>query len=222
MMHFVRRRMRAYFLTGLVVLLPAIVSVKIFVWFLTSVDDVLKPLLERVLGRYFFGIGICLSIIIVLVVGMVAKNYFGKKLVRLVERIFDRLPFIRTIYSVVRQLIEPFSSESGKTFSQVVMVEYPMKGRYALGFLANEHVGTHEGDNLVTVFLPTNHLYLGFPVVVPERDVARLDLTVEEAVKTIMSCGIVIPKMLDLRTMKPDGAEAQAAASQADGAPALE
>ncbi|MCX5758823.1 MAG: DUF502 domain-containing protein, partial [Candidatus Hydrogenedentes bacterium] len=198
----IKKRLKAYFLTGLVVLLPAVVSIKVFIWLLTYVDDILKPLLEDIFGKYFFGIGIALIVTLVMLVGMFARNYVGKKLVRLVEGIFDRLPFIRTVYSVVRQLIEPFSSEAGNSFRQVVMIEYPMPGRFAIGFIANEHAGRHENGTLITVFLPSNHLHLGYLVVMPVRDVMPLDLTVEEALKLIVSCGIVVPKQIDIRNGK--------------------
>jgi uncharacterized membrane protein len=133
-------------------------------------------------------------------VGLLAQNYLGRRLVRLVELIFDRLPFIRTVYSVVRQLIEPFSSEGGKSFRQVVMIEYPMKGRFAIGFVANENAGKMRQNSLVTVFLPSNHLHLGYLVVMPAKDVISLDYSVEEALKMVVSCGIVIPRKLDIKT----------------------
>jgi uncharacterized membrane protein len=198
----IKKRLRAYFLTGLLVLLPAAVSIRVFIWLLTYVDDILKPLLEDVFGEYFFGIGIVLIVTLVMLVGMFARNYVGKKLVRFVEGVFDRLPFIRTIYSVVRQLVEPFSSETGNAFRQVVMIEYPMPGRFAVGFVANERAGSDENGTLVTVFLPSNHLHLGYLVVMPARDVIPLDLDVEEALKLIVSCGIVVPEQIAIRDRK--------------------
>jgi uncharacterized membrane protein len=203
MLSTLKKRLKSYFLTGLVVLLPVVVSIEVFIWLLTYIDDILKPLLEDIMGKYFFGIGIVLIVTLVMLVGMLARNYVGKKLVGLVERIVDRLPFIRTVHSVVRQLIEPFSSESGKSFRQVVMIEYPMPGRYAIGFIANENVGSNDDGTLVTVFLPSNHLHLGYLVVMPAGDVIRLDLGVEEALKMIVSCGIVVPGQIDIREKKP-------------------
>jgi len=198
----IRKRLRASFLTGLVVVVPAVVSIEVFYWFLKHIDEILKPFLIDVLEHYFFGIGICLMLAIVMFVGMMAQNYLGKKLVGLVQGIFDRLPFIRTIYSVVRQLIEPFSAERGTSFRQAVMVEYPMKGRYAIGFIANEQAGNLDGETLVTVFLPSNHLHLGYLVVMPVNEVILLDYSVEEALKLIVSCGIVVSKPLDVRDGK--------------------
>jgi uncharacterized membrane protein len=197
MFHKFKQRLRTYFLTGFIVIVPVIVSIKVLVWLMTSIDGVLRPFLEDVFKEYIFGFGIILMLVIVMMVGVLAQNYFGKKLVRLVAAIFDRVPFIRTIYSVVRQLIELLSSEKGNAFKHVVMVEYPMKGRFAIGLIANEHAGSRHGENLVTVFLPTNHLYLGFMAIIPESEVVRLDLSVEEALKTVASCGIVLPKTLD-------------------------
>ena len=194
-----RKRIRAYFLTGLVVVVPVVVSIEVFYWFLLHVDKVLKPFLEDIMGEYFFGIGIALIAAITFVVGMLAQNYVGKKLVALLRAIFDRLPFIRTIYSVVRQLMEPFSQEHGTAFRYPVMVEYPMKGRYAVGFIANTEAGNLDDDPLVTVFLPSNHLHLGYLVIMPKSEVIQLDLSIEETLKLVVSCGIVVSKPLDIR-----------------------
>ena len=202
MHHTVKRQLKKYFFTGLFVLMPASISIMVFVWLLRHVDNLLKPLLEDILGKYFFGIGIVLILAIIMLVGMFAQNYLGKRMVRLVEKIFDLLPFIRTIYSVVRQLIEPFSSDSSKTFRQVVMVEYPMKDRFAIGFIANDRAGQIDDQELVTVFIPSNHLHLGYLVIMPAHETIPLDLTVEEALKIVVSCGIVIPKRLDIRDGK--------------------
>jgi uncharacterized membrane protein len=197
MFHKIRQHIRSYFLTGLVVLLPVGVSIKLMLWLLKYVDNVFRPLLEDILGEYFFGFGICLILVLIMVSGIMAQNYVGKKLVKLVAATFDRLPFIRTVYSVVRQLIEPFSSEKGNSFRQVVMIEYPMKGRFAIGFIANENVGAYQGEKLVTIFIPTNHLHLGYLVVMHESELVPLDLSVEEALKTVVSCGIVVPKAIE-------------------------
>ncbi len=198
MIHKVKLHFKRYFLTGLFVLLPVVVSLKVFLWLVTYIDNLLKPVFQHVFGEYFFGIGIGIIIVLLLVVGMFAENYIGKRLVRLVALMFDRLPFIRTIYSVVRQLIEPFYSEQGNSFRQVVMVEYPMEKRYALGFIANEDAGSMDGERLVTVFLPSNHLHLGYLVIMPAKDAILVDIGVEDALKTIVSCGIVIPGKFEI------------------------
>ncbi len=198
MLHNIKLHFKRYFLTGLFVLLPVVVSLKVFLWLVTYIDNLIKPTFQRIFGEYTFGIGIGIILVLVFVVGMFAQNYIGKRLVRLVEIVFDRLPFIRTIYSVVRQLIEPFYSEKGNSFRQVVLVEYPMEKRYALGFIANEDAGTVDGEPLVTVFLPSNHLHLGYLVVLPRKDAIQVDIGVEDALKTIVSCGIVIPAKFEM------------------------
>ena len=196
--HRIKLHFKRYFLTGLFVLLPVVVSLKVFLWLVTYIDNLIKPTFQRIFGEYTFGIGIGIILVLVFVVGMFAQNYIGKRLVRLVDLIFDRLPFIRTIHSVVRQLIEPFYSEKGNSFRQVVLVEYPMEKRYALGFIANEDAGSVDGERLVTVFLPSNHLHLGYLVVMPAKDAIPVDIGVEDALKTIVSCGIVIPAKFDM------------------------
>lgn len=191
-----KKRYKSYFLTGLLVLLPVVVSLEIVRWLLTYLDDILRPYLEDFFGEYIFGVGIVLILLLVVGAGMFAQNYLGRKVVRFIERVFDRLPVIRTVYSVVRQLIEPFSSESGKSFRQAVMVEYPMKDRYSVGFIANEQAGRLGDQDLVTVFVPSNHLHLGYLVIMPARDIIPIDMGVEEVLKLVVSCGIVVAKPL--------------------------
>ncbi len=198
MFHKLKQKFKRYFLTGLFVLLPVVVSLKVFLWLVTYVDNLLKPTFQRVFGEYVFGIGIAIILLLLLAVGMFAQNYIGRRLVWLVGVLFDRLPFIRTIYSVVRQLIEPFYSEKGNSFRHVVLIEYPMERRYALGFIANEDAGTVDGERLVTVFMPTNHLHLGYLVIMPAKDAIPVDIGVEDALKTIVSCGIVLPGKFDI------------------------
>lgn len=194
-----KQRFRRWFFTGLLVLLPAIVSIEVLWWLLKFVDDMLKPFFKNVTGWSFFGIGIALLFVIIMFVGMLAQNYLGRKLVDFVQKIFDHLPFVRTVYSVVRQLIEPFSSESGNSFRQVVLFEYPMKDRYSVGLIANAHAGTVNGENMVTIFMPSNHLHLGYLAFVPEKDVIPIDLSIEEALKIVVSCGIVLPKACEIQ-----------------------
>ena len=194
-----KQHLKAHFLTGIVVLLPAVVSIKILLWLVTKADNLLKPMVEDILGGYVFGAGICLIIPFIFVVGLLAQNYVGKKLVKLVGAIFDRVPFIRTVYSVVRQLLEPFSGEERNTFRQAVLIEFPMKDRFALGFIANDNVGYRDGQKMITVFLPTNHLHLGTLVIIREDEVIPVDLNVEEALKIIVSCGIVVPRQFSVR-----------------------
>jgi len=196
--HKIKLHFKRYFLTGLFVLLPVAVSIKVFLWLVTYIDNILKPLFQHIFGEYVFGIGIAIILVMLVLVGMFAENYIGKRLVRLVGFVFDRLPFIRTIYSVVRQLIEPFYSEKGNSFRQVVLIQYPMEGRYSLGFIANEDAGTVDGEQMVTVFLPSNHLHLGYLVIMPAKDAIPVDIGVEDALKTIVSCGIVIPAKWDI------------------------
>jgi uncharacterized membrane protein len=196
LLHRNQQKFKSLFFTGVFVLLPVIVTAEVFWWLLVKLDSFLKPMLLKVIGDYHFGIGIALMLLVVMAVGFLAQFYIGKRIVRLIDFIFERVPLIRTIHSVVRQLLEPFSSDQGRSFRQVVLVEYPMKERYALGFIANEDAGEIDGQHMVTVFVPTNHLHLGNLLIMPEDQVVRLDLSVEETLKIVVSCGIVVPKTL--------------------------
>ncbi|MBD3618345.1 MAG: DUF502 domain-containing protein [Chromatiales bacterium] len=152
---------------------------------------------EALLGFPVPGLGIVLSILVVLITGMVVANLLGRKLVEGWESLLNRIPLVRSIYSAVKQILETIFVAGGKSFRKVLMVEYPRRGLWTLAFQTGsgtEEVHDKAGHRLVTVFVPTTpNPTSGFIILVPEEDIIELDMSVEDGLKLIMSLGVVAP-----------------------------
>ena len=189
-MHWLRRT----FITGFFVTVPVFVSVAAFIWIFTVVDTTTTPLYDRVLGRRIPGLGIISTAVVLVLVGAVARNVIGRRILQRAEGWLLRIPVFRTIYSPVRQLIVAFNPDNEFGFKRVVMVEDPRKG-FALGFLTREFtVDRGSGpEALIAVFVPTNHLYLG-DIVICERARAMFpNITVEDGIRIFLTGGMALP-----------------------------
>jgi uncharacterized membrane protein len=153
---------------------------------------------ENLLGFRVPGLGVVLTIVILLVTGIVVANLVGRTLVRMGERLLARIPLVRSIYSGVKQVMETMFSDSGKSFRNVVLIEYPRKGIWTLAFLTGEQ-GTREsedkiGSRVSHIFVPTTpNPTSGFFLMVPTDDVLILEMSVDEGLKMIISAGVVLP-----------------------------
>lgn len=190
MMLWLRRR----FLAGLFVTLPVIASVAALVWIFRVIDGVTSPIYARVLGRPVPGLGLLTTAAAVLLVGVVATNVIGRRLLQRVEHWLMLVPVFKTVYAPIKQLVLAFSPDNEYGFKQVVLVEDPERG-YVMGFLTREFTvaGPADSQALVAVYVPTNHLYLG-DVRIFQRD--RLlfpDLSVEEGVRIFLTGGMALP-----------------------------
>ncbi|MEW5984006.1 MAG: DUF502 domain-containing protein [Acidobacteriota bacterium] len=196
--------MRRKFVTGLVVMVPLVISLATLVWIFQLVDGFVGPVWERWIGVEVPGLGILSTALLVLLVGVLASNMLGKRLVGVAESALVRVPVFRTIYSPVKQLVEAFSPDNAYGFKRVVIVEDPRRGR-VLGFLTREFtLDLGRGpERLVAVYVPTNHLYLGDLVLVPHEEVSYPDLSVEEGVRVILTGGMSLPD----RVRAHDGAD---------------
>jgi uncharacterized membrane protein len=188
------------FLTGILVLVPLVVSVTLLLWFFEKVDDLFSPVLDGVFRTlipgtdHVPGTGILAGLVIILMLGTLARNVVGKRLLDDLDRLIQRIPGYRTVYSTIKQLTNAFSSENTQSFKEVLLVEYPMEGSYALGFRT---MTVKEGERrLVVVYIPTNHLYLGEVLFIPEEKVVRLEMSIEQAVRLLVSGGIAAPQEL--------------------------
>ena len=194
--------LRKYIIAGLLVWLPfaaTVVIVKLVIDLLDRTILLLPPEWQpaTVLGFSIPGFGIILAITILLLTGMLAANLFGRRLVSIWEAILNRIPLVRSIYNSVKQISSTILDSRGKSFRKVVMLEYPRKGIWSIGFLTNENIAT-ELDNvdkdLVAVFVPTTpNPTSGFIIMAPRQDVTELDMTIEEGFKFIISMGVIIP-----------------------------
>jgi len=188
--------LRRSFIAGLFVTVPLFVSVAAFVWTFRVVDGLTTPMSERVLGRHVPGLGIAAMAAGILLVGAVATNVLGKRVLQRGESILLRVPVFRTIYAPVKELVAAFSPDNASGFKRVALVE-DTRG-YALGFLTKEFtVDRGSGpEPMVAVYVPTNHLYLG-DIVVCRRDRAWFpDVSVEDGIRIFLTGGSGMPARL--------------------------
>ncbi|MBN2564279.1 MAG: DUF502 domain-containing protein [Candidatus Eisenbacteria bacterium] len=187
------RTVRRYLLTGLVVLLPVVVTVFVLVRMFFALDDILGRFVETYLGRAIPGVGLVALVAIILGIGAIASNIMGKRMIRAWEGIISRIPVMRWIYRTTKQLFSSLLEERSGSFRKVVLVPYPHRGSYSIAFLTSEwptSVLTALGPGFVTVFLPTTpNPTSGLLLVVPVDDVVPLDITVEEGLRLVISAG---------------------------------
>ena len=187
-------RLRNYFFTGVVVLIP--IGFTLYLTkFLISISSKLIP--EKINPNYYLhfsipGLEIILAIILITIVGGLSLSFLGKKFLQLVDDLFKRIPILRTIYSAIVQMTETFTQKDSSRKS-VVLVEYPKKGSWAVGFATKDNkteMSTKTNEQLVNVFIPTTpNPTSGFLIMFPKKDLIFLDMTFEEASKFIVSAG---------------------------------
>ncbi len=193
--------LRNAFAAGLIVLLPIIVTVWILVFLFKMVDGLLGGFIYSVIDRKIWGLGFIVTVAAVIGIGLLTKNIVGKSILRYFESLFARVPLVKSIYTSSKQIVNAITvSSSASSFKKVVLVEYPRREMFTVGFLTRDEptVLTSEGqsvtEGLISVFLPTSpNPTSGYFVMVPRTDVRVLDMSVEDGVKLIMSAGIVIP-----------------------------
>ncbi len=187
------RVLRRYFFTGLLVLLPVVVTVSVLWRFFFALDDILGRFVETYLGRSVPGVGLVALVALILGIGAVASNFLGKRVIRIGERLVARVPLMGWIYRTTKQLFSTILEERGESFRKVVLVSYPQKGTYSVAFVTSESPASVEselGKGFVTVFLPTTpNPTSGFLLVVPAEDVIPMNLSVDEGLRLVISAG---------------------------------
>ena len=193
---------RKYFLYGLVVFLPLLLTIYLFVWGLTFADNLLRKFVEpyflQRFGFYFKGLSIIIGVYIIVLIGFFATNYFGKKIYMTLEGLILRLPFFRQVYPALKEIALFLFSRDKLSFKQVVIVEYPRKGIYSIGFLTNESSPkirqALRHDDLCNIFIPSAPGPLtGYVIMVSRKDIVFTDVSVEDAIKFNVSGGVVNP-----------------------------
>lgn len=204
-------RWRASFFTGLAIVLPAVISIAVVVWLfgtVSNITDTLLIFLPRNLTHKEYGAGamhwywsvcaLALAVMLIGLVGSLARHYFGKKLIELVDLALLRVPLLGKIYSTIKQVNEAFSPSSKSSFKQVVLVEFPRAGHYSVGFVTGEdhrEVQQKTRVRVLSVFVPTTpNPTSGFLVLVPENEITRLDMSVADGIKFIISLGAIAPE----------------------------
>ena len=191
--------LRRSFVAGFFVTVPLFISVAALIWIFNVVDGATTPMYDRLLGRRIPGLGTLSTAVVLVLVGAVARNVIGRRVLARGEAWLLKVPVFRTIYSPVRQLIAAFSPDNEASFKRVVMIEDPRRG-YALGFQTREFtVDRGRGpEPLLAVYVPTNNLYLG-DVVIVERDRALFpDISVEDGIRIFLTGGMALPPKVRL------------------------
>ncbi|PCJ02811.1 MAG: hypothetical protein COB14_00935 [Alphaproteobacteria bacterium] len=197
-------RLRGYLFAGIVVTAPISITIYLTYVFLTFVDSKVAGLLPRdwydaLYGATTFpGIGLVISLIGFILIGWFATNFLGRLIIRISEYIVDRMPVVRTVYSAIKQIFETIMASQSSAFREVVMLEYPRRGVWSIGFIT----GTSEGQiqdfteaETMNVFVPTTpNPTSGYLLFVPRDELKFLDMSVEEGVKLVVSAGIITPE----------------------------
>ena len=197
------KRLRRYLVAGILVWLPLAVTYLLLRFLIGVMDKTLNLLParyhpEQLLGVHIPGLGLILTVIVLAVTGLLAANIVGSKIVGGWESLLDRIPIVRSIYSAAKNFTEIVFSDSGNAFKKVLLVEYPRKGIYTLTFQTATSIGEIQGrtgEDVVCCFVPTTpNPTSGFIILVPRKDTLELDMEVDQAVKLIMSLGVVVPR----------------------------
>jgi Uncharacterized conserved protein len=196
------KKLRTVIVAGLLVWIPlglTIFVIKLLIDLLGQTYLLIPPALrpENLIGTEIPGIGVIVAIIVVLLTGLVTANYFGKSIVKAWDAFLDRIPLIRSIYSPLKKFSELVLSDQTQSFSKVLLIEYPRKGIYSLCFQTSKELGevqNQDGEEMVCVYIPTTpNPTSGYIVLVPQNEVKELKMSVEDALKMIISLGVVVP-----------------------------
>jgi uncharacterized membrane protein len=185
------------FLTGFFVTVPVVLTSYVLWIFYREVDGLLSPVYEQILGYHAPGLGFVTAIVIIFIVGLFATNVAGRRILVWAERVLRQLPIFGRVYPAVKDLIEAFSPDRRSGFREFVIIEHPRETVWAYGFLTGEvRVEGAKPDRLATVYVPTNHLYLGDIVLVPRDAVITTGLSIEEGIRIILSAGTAAPRQI--------------------------
>jgi len=197
MLKSILKYLRTIFLAGLLVTVPIIATILALKFLLKSIDGLVGSLPEKLFGYHVPGIGVLVTILVVLIMGLLASNYFGKKIIGIGEKLLARIPLINIVYSAAKEFMQAVALPNRMSFKEVVLIEYPSKGRFAFGFVTSriERRTAQGSERLANVFIPTSPVVTtGFLIVFPESEIVPINISVEKAIKMLMSGGIVSPK----------------------------
>ncbi|MFQ5647231.1 MAG: DUF502 domain-containing protein [bacterium] len=194
------------FVTGLLVILPVSITFALLSFVFTRIDRLFQPVVVNWIGlfmpeahiEYIPGLGIVMTVAVILIIGLFVTNVIGMKLVELGEWILNKIPIVRSVYSASKQLMEAVTMGSNGGFNRVVMIEYPRKGIYSIAFVTSDAQGESQAltnEEVLNVFVPTTpNPTSGYLLLVPKTDIINLSITVEEGLKLVVSGGIVTPE----------------------------
>jgi uncharacterized membrane protein len=219
--------MKRYLIAGLLVWVPLGITIWIVHWLLTSIDQILLVLPQSLQPRMLFGfdipgLGVVVAVAILLATGVVAANFFGQRVIRAWESLLGRIPFVKSIYSSVKQVSDTLLSKKGNAFRKALLVEFPRQGSWTIAFLTGtpaEAVAPYLPGEHVSVYVPTTpNPTGGYFVMLPRAQVHELDMTVDEALKYIISMGVVAPRV-SARALRRGSPSTQIGATTSPAAP---
>jgi uncharacterized membrane protein len=208
------KRLRRYLVAGLLIWAPLAVTYFLLRFAVNLMDKTLAVLPqqyqpEELLGLHIPGLGVILTFVVLFLTGMLAANFVGRYVVGGWESLLDRIPVVRTIYGGAKNFAEIVFSDSNESFKKVLLIEYPRKGIYSLAFQTSSELGevqARTGQDVVCCFVPTTpNPTSGFVIMLPKKDVRVLDMEIDEALKMIISLGVVVPTWRKEQTAKGVG-----------------
>lgn len=222
--HFLSR-LRGYFLTGLIIVGPVAITIYVVWWFINLVDGWVKPLIpDAYLPDNFLpfnvpGVGLVVGILMLMFVGALAANLFGRTLVGYGVMMLDRMPVVRGVYRLLKQIFTTVFSKTGTGFKRVGLIEFPRRGLYALVFVSGdppaEVKGKLDNGELMTVFMPNApNPTTGFVLFMPAKDVTLLDMPIDDGVKLVISAGLVAPKQDKLKELAEEATREKQSAKE--------
>ena len=195
--------LRAAFGRGLVLVIPLVITWWILTFLFNAIDGTISPVFDHVLGRHIPGVGFATMLALIFLLGVISRNLAGRYLLAAIEGVIGRLPLARTIYGSMKEMMTSFSpSSKGRSFKDVVLVEYPRKGLATIGFATNRITvgGSEPSGELVSVYIPNPpNPTSGLLILVPRDSVQLLDITVEQGLKLVLSGGIVTTGTLNVK-----------------------
>lgn len=203
MKHRLTTRFRNYLITGLIVTAPIGLTIYLTWQFIGWIDDAVTPLIpakynpESYLPFTLPGLGLLVAVLFLTFIGFITANIFGRTIIRVGERIVNKMPIVRSIYSGLKQVFETLFKQSSQSFRQAILLEWPRRDIWTVAFVTADTEGEIErrlGQDFLTIYVPTTpNPTSGYTMVVPKKDVVYLDMPVEEAMKMVISMGVLSP-----------------------------
>ena len=195
------KRLQTFFVTGLIVLTPAAITFYVLWWLFEFVDGILGPILARVLPFQIPGLGVLIILLVIILTGLLAANFLGRRLIAFAEGFLLRTPVVRSVYLTMRQIVDALLQQNQSAFKRVALVEYPRRGSWAIGFVTGEIIGEIAERAgcaaALNVFVPTTpNPTSGMLVFLPLEEVILLDMSVEDGLKLVISGGVIVPEHL--------------------------
>ncbi len=198
------KKFRTVLIAGLAVTIPIGLTVWIILWLFEKIDQILQPLIVRIFGHEITGVGFAVTLVLIVIIGVIATNVIGKRVVRWSESILSKVPITKSLYVAIKQIVQSFTNPEKTGFMQVVLIQFPTKGMKTIAFITNEELDQN-GRKLINLFVPTAFNPTGgFMEIVREEDIVRTNISVEDGLKLMVSGGSMSPKNLCDNVLKAE------------------